>query len=199
MTGKCLLCLTEGVEMVKAHIIPRSFFEIIKGDEKYTVGFILKKETVETPYEQAGPYDEGILGKCCEPRFNEWDTYGFEILREEIILASRVLPIASSEQPGAFEIKDLNYNTLTLFILGVLWRASVSTHRFYDAVDLGPMAEPIRQILLSRCAPDPTAYSIVLATTRDEKYRRAMPRPERDRMRNQVSFYRIFPQRFRAG
>src|SRR5713101_4448086 len=191
MVGKCLFCLSEGVKLVKAHIIPRSFFEVTRGSGKYAVGFVLTKETVETPYEQAGLHDEGILGECCEPKFTEWDTYGFENLREQTILAHRALPDAGSDRPGAFKIRNLDYDTFSLFILSVLWRASVSTHLFFSNVDLGPKAESIRQLLLARRAPDPDSYSIILATTRDEKYRKVIPRPERGRMKN-VNFYRLY-------
>jgi hypothetical protein len=48
-----------------------------------------------------------------------------------------------------FQIAGLDYDAISLFILSVLWRASISTHLFFANVDLGPRAEPIRQLLVA--------------------------------------------------
>jgi hypothetical protein len=71
-----------------------------------------------------------------------------------------------------------NYDTLSLFILSVLWRASVSTHPFYARISLGPKAEAIRQLLLAGRAPDPKEYSIVVGATLDHNYRATMLAPD---------------------
>jgi hypothetical protein len=62
--------------MVKAHIIPRSFFRLVRADAKYSIA--VRRGRPE--FTQSGIYDSTILCEVCESIFAPWDSYGFEVL-----------------------------------------------------------------------------------------------------------------------
>jgi hypothetical protein len=102
-----------GMKMVNAHIIPRSFFELVRGKGKHSVGIVIDKDTYSTPFLQAGPSDESILGNCCEPKFSEWDDYGFKILGKKWDTKD-VISSSDGTTPMAFELNALDYDKLSL-------------------------------------------------------------------------------------
>ncbi len=121
-----------------------------------------------TPYHQAGVADPAILCDECEPKFGAWDTYGFEVFS---VPRGEADAIRSRDGiPLAIPLEDLNYELLTLFLLSVLWRASVSTVNFFSAVELGRYEEGIRAWLLRREAPRPGEYAAILGTSLNQRY-----------------------------
>lgn len=139
----CHLC-TARAASVDAHAIPRSFFlkykrpnEILRlaGTSRH---FFPKKSPI-------GVYDSGILCNECEPKFSPYDDYGFEFFFPTCELET-IYPGMDAE---AFIVRSFDYRLLKLFILGTLWRASVSTQMFYAGVRLGRYEEKIRHLFLS--------------------------------------------------
>jgi hypothetical protein len=122
--------------------------------------------TIETLYYQAGLSDSHILCDKCEPRFAEWDSYGFDVLGRRQWKVEDSIRRIRDDQPIAIQLIDMNYDKLMLFILSVLWRASVSKERFYQNVNLGPGYERrIREtpFLLGRFAITPARRSASIA------------------------------------
>ena len=188
---KCRLCGRERVCLVNAHVIARSFFKIVRGKGDYSVGMEAKRGSpLKTPYYQAGVADTSILCEECERKFTKWDTYGFEILS---ISRGAADAIASSKDGThlAIPIENLDYDRFILFILSVLWRASVSSILFYRNVNLGPFEEPIREALWNNRAPEPAEYVVMLGTSLNQRYPNVILRPERCRPDN-IHFYRLF-------
>jgi hypothetical protein len=187
----CRFCKREGVRFVKAHVIPRSFFKIVRGDGKYSVGMEAKPGApVKTPYYQAGPTDDSILCEECEPKFTEWDTYGFEVLS---VPRGEVDAIVSSRDGThlAIPLENINYDLFVLFLLSVLWRASISKISLCKKVNLGPFEEPIREALWNNQAPEPAEYAIMLGTALKQKYPNVILQPERCRPED-IHFQRLF-------
>jgi hypothetical protein len=82
---------------------------------------------------QTGIYDVGILCEPCEQRFGTYDDYASDILInrrdtvfQQYTVANRTLFVAA----------QFEYAKLKLFIISVLWRASVSTHPFFRRISL---------------------------------------------------------------
>jgi hypothetical protein len=76
----CRFCKSPGTRLIKAQIIPRSIFKLVKKDENYSVYFEARKDEVRTEFKQAGLYDEDILCEDCERRFTDWDTHGGAVI-----------------------------------------------------------------------------------------------------------------------
>jgi hypothetical protein len=175
--------------MVKAHIIPRSFFRIVRAEAKYSVA--IRRGRPE--FTQAGIYDWAILCEACEPRFTPWDTYGFEVLSKnrggnnEAMLVNGV--------PWAIKIRHFNYPLFQRFLLSVLWRASVTLHPFFTKVALGSFHEDrIRCFLRANdVAATDEFYPSILFLPLGAPFRPVIVTPAPVRFEH-VLFYRIsFP------
>lgn len=184
----CKFCGRADARFVKAHVIPRSFFKIVRGDGKFAVEMQAKHSTLETPYHQAGVNDPAMLCEDCEPKFGSWDTYGFELLSAPKAPSDFRNPAG---EPMAFELKKVNYELLTLFLLSVLWRAAVTTVSFFDLVKLGPYEERIRELLWTNTVPDPGDYAVQLGTTINDPYPNVILRPQETRHAG-IRFYRLY-------
>lgn len=140
----CKLCLHEK-ELVDAHIIPKSFFET-KGKTTPVVE-ITSSEEVHPKKRPIGIYDKNILCYECEKKFDKWDDYGYKLLYE----GSSERKIILNNNDGLFVEYYDNYDYFKLkrFFLSVLWRAGVSTDKFFSHVKLGPYLKKIQNIILS--------------------------------------------------
>jgi hypothetical protein len=68
-------------QLIKAHAIPRKFFEGIRGTGNYSVLIDANKPLkADGTYYQAGTYDNEILCEDCEKKFSDFDNYGWQIL-----------------------------------------------------------------------------------------------------------------------
>jgi hypothetical protein len=194
--GFCRLCGRDRIPLVKAHVIARSFFHALRGHEKYVIQMRATRESLENEYFQAGVADPNILCEECERRFTVWDTCGFQVLSQP--LTNPILSSDGRNTPLAAPIHDLDYANFALFVLSVLWRASVSKAAFFKTVSLGPFERRIRDLLWNNRSPDPAEYAIVIATCLDEPYAHSILRPElvRDH-ESSFKYYRLyFPRRF---
>lgn len=163
----------------------------MRGDAKFAVEMRATGMSLETPYRQAGVMDERILCSECEPKFTKWDTYGFEMLSATRPISDALM--APNGQPIAFELEDVDYNTLALFLLSVLWRASVSKIPFFKRVHLGPVYERrLREYLHANAAPAPGEHAIQLGTSFDNPYPTSILYPEEARDEDHVRFWRVF-------
>jgi hypothetical protein len=169
-----------GVRLINAHVIPRSFFTIVRGEGKYAVQMRAGAGSVQTPYHQAGVADPEMLCEECEPKFGEWDTYGFEVFSlrhgEEKAVRSR------EGVPIVIPIDDLKYELLILFLLSVLWRASVCNIDFFKGIALGPYEDQIHGLLWRRESPPASEFSVIMGTSLNQRYPNVILAPERHRL-----------------
>jgi len=180
----CRYCLQVG-KFVKAHILPEAFFRRLW--EGGTGPVMLTNKAGAFPKRApVGVYDRGILCERCEPLFGPWDAYGQELLRED---PGDWIQRTDGQRILAYERGDYDYPRLKLFVLSVLWRASVSTHSFYDRVRLGPHEERLRDILKSGAPGDADTYGVVLAKFVNATTRAILdPHPSR---LNGLQYYQI--------
>jgi hypothetical protein len=141
--------------LIKAHIVPRNFFELILGNspEKYTV---LVRTNTKKPrtFLQAGIYDTSILCADCDRRFSNLDEYGWEILGKP--LKGQIITDPVSGVELAIEISGVDTDRLRRFILSVLWRSSVSSLDVYSNVSLGPKFQ--KEVQARIFDPKPLSY-----------------------------------------
>lgn len=139
---------------VKAHVIPESFFVRHGHDAKLV-------DTLSGTYAKKSPigvYDKEILCSDCETKFGPYDEYGYKFFHAET--ANEV--IFEGTKGEAQLIRGFDYRLLNLFVLGVLWRASISNHPFYAGVALGPYEEQVKSYLWSDVPSDPDVFPMVL-------------------------------------
>lgn len=154
----CLYCGQERT-LVKAHIIPEAFFRDIRG-EASTLYFIMNEPGTHPKRAPIGVYDKQILCGECEKSFQNVDDYAADLLIRE--------------RDSAFERKSLtggtiyvaeqfDYHRLKLFIVSVLWRASVSTQQYFSRVDLGRRLARAKEMIAAEDAGPAGEFAVVLS------------------------------------
>lgn len=152
----CRLCQRQPAS-VKAHVIPKSFF--VEHLEQNDIPRIVATSKDFHPKKSPiGVYDPEILCIECEARFSPYDDYGFEFFHPTGNLEV-IFPGTAGE---ANIVRGVDYKLLKLFILSVLWRASVSGQIFYAGVKLGPYENEIRTLILADDAGSPQDFSVMI-------------------------------------
>lgn len=121
----------ENKPLINAHIIPRTFFEVLRGGGNYTV-LVEPKADKQSKFLQAGDMDPEILCAECDNKFSALDDYGFKILGVPQPKCRYINPATGNEVGSVIECDT---DKLRRFVLAVLWRASISKR--WDTVSLG--------------------------------------------------------------
>ena len=127
---RCKLTGKEG-SGVDAHIIPRAFYRL-EGDQPPGLKVLSSTLGTYPRRSQIGEYDNLIVTEHGERLFSPYDDYAKELLidgREafhELRHENRIV---------GFGVDGYDYARLKLFILSVLWRASVSSRAFFNKIN----------------------------------------------------------------
>jgi hypothetical protein len=154
----CRLC-DQDVPLVKAHIVPRTFF-VGTGDDRHK-GKLLSNLPNSFPQQsKTGPYDESILCAKCDAKIGVWDDYAARVLIRGV---DSLVPFHSGLSPIAYLRAEYDYATLKLFFLSLLWRAGISSHRMFARVRLGSHSDRLKGLLLASNPGDAQEYATVLS------------------------------------
>jgi hypothetical protein len=105
---------------------------------------MVTSERVETG-KLGGEYDR-LLCRDCEDIIEEYDDYGIRFFRSQV--GTRLTTFNGEAIPDGIDLIDgVNTRLLRLFVISVLWRASVSSRPFFDKVYLGPFELVARKII----------------------------------------------------
>jgi hypothetical protein len=106
-----------------------------------------------------------MLCGSCEAKFGPIDSYGATVLLTQF--DRHFVPLQQQERTVAFEGVDIDTERLLRFLVSVLWRASVSSRRFYDTVNLGPHEQIAKACMLDH--PIPGVFNAVLSRWDDSE------------------------------
>jgi hypothetical protein len=178
----CKLCQKTS-PLRNSHIIPEFVFTSLY-DEKHRMNVLSTRKQKPRPFEQKG-LREKLLCATCETKFSQLELY-----------ANTAFDGKSAERPLAhiIVVKGVDYKKFKLFLLSVLWRASISSLEFFSEVDLGRHEEILRKMIL---AEDPGAsdkYGIVpFALVDGHRIETGLiMQPSRENMYGQVGYRFIF-------
>lgn len=157
---KCRLC-DDNNDFGKSHIIPKSFFTLLRQVNKDPI-LVTGNEGEFPKRSPVGEYDTEILCKKCETIFDAWDSYGKELLIDQFENFER---IEHGNGDFFYKVTNYNYEKIKLFLVSILWRASVSKRRFYEKVNLGPYESVAKRMILNNDSRAKTVFPVVL-----EKY-----------------------------
>lgn len=149
MLGQCRLCCEKKKLCNKSHIIPNFMYQDLF-DEKNRMHLIQSKAGTlkQTGFRQNGEFDSHIFCDSCDNEtLGKLDRYASLILYDGLpkILENRVSPAGIKYTYCA----GTDYSQFKLFLLSLLFRASVSKRPLFAEVQLGPHEERIRQLLLN--------------------------------------------------
>jgi hypothetical protein len=148
--GQCKFCNNIST-LVESHVIPKGlYWELVKENGKPSIE--MSPHDGEYPARRPGGYYDYFLCSEHEKQFNDWDTYACELLRSGI----------PARTNGGWIFQDINYSSIKLFFLSLLWRAHSAKIKFFDRIDLGPHANRIRNLIENKDASTPDNYSVSL-------------------------------------
>ena len=171
--------------MIKAHIIPRSFFKPLRKGE--TPARLLSQNGYPKK-SPIGVYNKTILCYECEKKFQIWDDYAQYILLQKV---DKFIPRTYHDRLVGYEIKDFDYLKLKLFFLSILWRASVSNYEFYALVDLGESEDVVKNLIKNEDPGHEDDFSIILACFNNRIGKLSMLNP-RSQVFDGVNFFQFY-------
>jgi hypothetical protein len=137
--GICKLC-NRSSSLEKSHAIPRSVFKQAKKGSGQLV--VLKNDTEFKPFDTNIDPKEYLLCKKCEHFLStEYEKNSLEYLRN---------PNNFNTHENFTEIVKINYEKFYLFLISILWRASLSKSSFYEGVCLPEEFEDVLKSCIVR-------------------------------------------------
>lgn len=138
MKGICKLCC-KNEELIDSHIIPQFLYKpVLDGNLSTTV--VQEDKMLYESRLRTGIYDEEILCAACDQLINKYyDDYGAKVWNGYRNLNIDVVDYYDKNDPRIEwrEAKNADAERFKTFLLSILWRAHISTHEFFDSVDLG--------------------------------------------------------------
>jgi hypothetical protein len=178
---RCRFCDQDKPALAKAHIIPRSLFKVVRGKENYSVEMRVSEEAVKEKFQQAGNYDNGILCENCEQKFSQYDAHGHSVFTK--VFEDPTIYRDPNQIECAYLLPNVDFRLLKLFVLSVLWRASVSSLDFFSNVDLGERHEATMKSLISNGSIEGgDDYQFFCCHQRDAQYKKVILPPWKRRM-----------------
>jgi hypothetical protein len=161
-------------KLIKAHIIHEAFFTGLRDGQKAprilsnTPGVFPKKAPI-------GVYDQNILCRKCEDKFQQLDDYGYRVLIG--LEDTHEIQYDENDKIKGYIFHEIDNHLLKLFFISILWRASISTHSFYSKVELGELEDLAQYSIWNMDSLDAHSFSFVLGKFEGDAAGRTMLDP----------------------
>ena len=164
MIGECKLCGNEKELCKQSHVIPNFMYKELFDDKNcmYTISG-KKNGARKTKVHQTGEFDKYILCKDCDNnKLGKLERYASLILYDGFpkIIENRINPDGMAYTYCA----EIDYTKFKLFLLSILWRASISKRPIFREVNLGPHEALIHRMLLERDPGEQLKYPCLIMT-----------------------------------
>ncbi|MBI4233965.1 MAG: hypothetical protein HY686_05935 [Chloroflexi bacterium] len=157
-TMKCKFCGNES-ELIEAHIIPAGFFRRLKqGQEPLEI--VTNRGGEYTKKSRKGVYDQTIVCSKCELIWQGWDNYAQQLLAEEPLNGRARY---HGNRKICYVVDNFEYRRLKLFFISMLWRASVSSQKFFSRLCLGRFEDIAKQHIVNSAPGNSEDFSVVLS------------------------------------
>ena len=160
---ECKLCLENGVLVRKSHIIPDFMYRDLFDNKHRLFEASLKDGALKSKIVQTGSYEPEILCEKCEnERLGKLERYA------SMLLYGATPAVIRNEMNihgmKSSHCREIDYSTFRLFLLSIIWRASVSKLPNFHDVNLGPHENVIRQMILNEDPGNPKIYPCLMIT-----------------------------------
>ncbi len=162
----CRLCGGDAPTRI-SHVFPKlAYKEAIKPDGHPKMIVVRANRTGhEVDKSQQTGFTEKLLCDSCERKLSKWETYASNKLWN--------FPFPPPQNDGAGGkmvcLLGLQYKELKLFLLSLVWRASVSSDPFFRCVNLGPHEERVRKMLNEENPGAPDEYGCAVFQLEDDE------------------------------
>jgi hypothetical protein len=169
---KCKLCLEEKPLLKKSHIIPDFMYRELF-DEKHQF-YRLKTPNPDNHSKlPTGEYDQNILcAECDNVRIGQFEDYARKVLYGGKLAVSESPTFINQVNPHGMKYtycQNINYKKFKLFLLSILWRASISKRNFFSSVSLGPYEEILRQVIINEDPKEPDDFPCIMVALRNDE------------------------------
>jgi hypothetical protein len=161
---KCKLCGKNKKLLKKSHIIPEFMYQDLF-DYKHRIHevSIKQKNQIQSKTRQSGGYDKNILcGNCDNKILGRLERYASLVFYGGIEL--KIENVSNKNQSIYVSVKGIDYRKLKLFLLSILWRASISNLPIFQNVNLGDHEQVIRCKILSNTPGSSVEYPCAIFT-----------------------------------
>lgn len=146
----CKLCGIKAKLLKRSHIIPNFMYKSLKDELNRMILIDFNSPFEKGRFEQTGYFDKYILcSKCDNERISKWEKYAdLLIYGGNGKSAPRFQHAVGPDGVKSIIVDNIDFRKFKLFVLSILWRASISSQNFFEHIDLGDSAETIRKLLL---------------------------------------------------
>ena len=157
-TGICKLCLQEKALCRESHIIPSFHYKFLYGHNNELI--YLNSQKAEVRYNSE--YESDILCKECEEGvIGRLDDYAAKLIHNKFPIKSifRLEQINGKECSVLENCPNYDYACFKLFLLSLLWRASITSRPFFKAIQLNSQVEEdLRKMVLNNRPGEPEEF-----------------------------------------
>jgi hypothetical protein len=138
----------------------------------------------------SGIYESNLLCENCDNKvIGQYENYASRAMYGGVLPAEEMPKCTNyknQENVSFTHCQNLNYTKFKLFLLSILWRASISRNDFFKFISLGPHEETIRKMILEGEPGLQSDYPIFCMTyLNDEKMPKDLvAHPQRKRTRD---------------
>ncbi len=164
MVGKCKLCFGEKELCKQSHIIPNFMYKGIFDDKNRLLLVGSEKGILtERGYRQTGEFDNQILRHSCDNvTLGKLDRYASLILYDGY---PKIFENRKDNNGMEYTFcGEIDYTKFKLFLLSIVWRASVSKRPLFKEVQLGPHEDRIRQMIINGDPGEQFSYPCLIMT-----------------------------------
>ena len=144
--GLCRLCLKEKKLLKKSHIIPDFLFKDFKENNYFINMKYPEVNKVKRFY--TGYYDKDILCQQCDNEIiGKLETYTSKAFYHKNKHENQISKAKTFDGLELQIYANIDYKKFKLFLLSILWRASISTHEMFIDIQLGIHEEKLRKMI----------------------------------------------------
>ena len=161
---KCNLCCNKKKLLKKSHIIPEFMYQDLFDEKHRIFEVLLKTDSLpQCKTRQSGAYDKYILCSNCDNKvLGSLERYASLALYGGIELT---IESGSNHNTSRYiNVKGIDYQKLKLFLLSVLWRASISRLPIFKKVKLGVHENILRDKICSSTPGGSREYPCAIFT-----------------------------------
>ncbi|MDD4531245.1 MAG: hypothetical protein PHH21_00885 [Candidatus Pacebacteria bacterium] len=138
----------------------------------------------------SGEFEGNILCEKCD---NELIA-GLENYASKVLYGGNIpAKVQNFIKPDGLEfsqVEGIDYSKFKLFLLSILWRASISSRPFFSNVSLGPYEEKIRQMILNNNPRLPGDFPCVMISYRKRNFpNKLIMEPKRTRINEKNGYH----------
>ena len=187
---KCKLCGSDTEKFPKSHIIPDFMYKHLKNEKSQILRTRMPEGRKLKPA-LTGFYDLKLACPECEEKMSKWEGYAEKALYgSSNIQMPKAVKLDGLQQ----QIFNIDYTKFKLFLLSIIWKASVTTHEFFREISLGDKHQAIFAKMLTDENPgEEDKYPVWMIFTKGDPTKNlAIGQPYRIKTPDNASRY-VFP------